>query len=49
MMFDHSKVGSEQLFRFASIEEVDTIISGVEMDDATAARLEAQGPVVIRA
>jgi DeoR family fructose operon transcriptional repressor len=49
MMFDHSKVGSEQLFRFAAIEEVDTIISGVEMDDATAARLEAQGPVVVRA
>ena len=49
MMFDHSKIGNEQLFRFAAIDEVDTIITGVEVDDATAARLEEQGPVVIRA
>ena len=49
MMFDHSKVGNEQLFRFAAVEEVDVIITGVEIDDAIAARLEEQGPVVIRA
>lgn len=49
MMFDHSKVGNEQLFRFATLDEVDVIITGVEVDDATAARMEAQGPVVIRA
>jgi DeoR/GlpR family transcriptional regulator of sugar metabolism len=48
MMFDHSKIGSEQLFRFAVVDEVDTIITGVEADDATVARLEEQGPVVIR-
>jgi DeoR family transcriptional regulator, fructose operon transcriptional repressor len=49
MMFDHSKIGDEQLFRFAAIDEIDVVISGVEMDEAIAARLEAQGPVVIRA
>ncbi|HKZ90919.1 MAG TPA: DeoR/GlpR family DNA-binding transcription regulator [Candidatus Limnocylindrales bacterium] len=49
MMFDHSKIGNEQLFRFATIEEVDTIITGVEVDDETVARLEEHGPVVIRA
>jgi DeoR family fructose operon transcriptional repressor len=49
MMFDHSKIGNEQLFRFAAVDEVDTIITGVEVDDAIAARLEEQGPVVIRA
>jgi DeoR family transcriptional regulator, fructose operon transcriptional repressor len=49
MMFDHSKIGNEQLFRFATVEEVDVIITGIEVDDATAARMEAQGPVVIRA
>jgi len=48
MMFDHSKVGNEQLFRFGSIEEVDTIITDTGVDDATAALLEQQGPVVIR-
>jgi DeoR family fructose operon transcriptional repressor len=49
IMFDHSKVGNEQLYRFADIDEVDTIITGVEVDDATVIRLEERGPVVIRA
>jgi DeoR family transcriptional regulator, fructose operon transcriptional repressor len=49
MMFDHSKVGNEQLFRFANIEEVDIIYTDSGMDDATAALLEEQGPVVVRA
>ncbi len=48
MMFDHSKVGNEQLFRFAGIEEVDIIYSDTGMDDATAALLQEQGPVVVR-
>ncbi|MFV2064120.1 MAG: DeoR/GlpR family DNA-binding transcription regulator [Chloroflexota bacterium] len=48
MMFDHSKVGNEQLFRFGSIEEVDTIITDTGVDDATVTLLEQQGPVVIR-
>jgi DeoR family fructose operon transcriptional repressor len=48
MMFDHSKVGSEQLFRFADIDEVDIIYSDSDMDDATASLLEERGPVVVR-
>jgi len=48
MMFDHSKIGSEQLFRFATIDEVDTIITDTGVDDVTAAILEEQGPVVVR-
>ncbi len=48
MMFDHSKVGNEQLFRFAGIEEVDIIYSDTGMDDATAALLQEQGPIVVR-
>jgi DeoR family transcriptional regulator, fructose operon transcriptional repressor len=48
MMFDHSKVGNDQLFRFADVHEVDTIITGVGVDDAVVAALEEQGPVVIR-
>ena len=48
MIVDHSKIGNEQLFRFATIDEVDTIITDTGVDDATAALLEEQGPVVIR-
>jgi DeoR family fructose operon transcriptional repressor len=48
MMFDHSKVGNEQLFRFADIDEVDIIYSDTGMDDATAALLEDRGPTVVR-
>jgi DeoR family transcriptional regulator, fructose operon transcriptional repressor len=49
MMFDHSKVGNEQLFRFADIDEVDIIYSDTGMDDATAALLGERGPAVVRA
>lgn len=48
MMFDHSKVDNEQLFRFADVDEVDIIYSDTGMDDATATRLEEQGPSVVR-
>jgi DeoR family fructose operon transcriptional repressor len=48
MMFDHSKVRNDQLFRFAAIDEVDLIITDTGVDDATVTLLESQGPVVIR-
>lgn len=48
MMFDHTKVGNDQLYRFASIGQVDTIITDTEVDDAVVTALEGQGPVVIR-
>jgi DeoR family fructose operon transcriptional repressor len=48
MMFDHSKVGNEQLFRFATVDEIDTIITDTGVDDETTALLEERGPVVIR-
>ncbi len=48
MMFDHSKVGNEQLFRFAGTDEVDIIYTDSGMDEATAAMIEEQGPVVVR-
>ena len=48
MMFDHTKVGNDQLLRFASISDVDTIITGVDVDDTTVARLGEQGPGIIR-
>jgi DeoR family fructose operon transcriptional repressor len=48
MMFDHSKVGNDQLFRFAHINEVDIIYTDDQVDDGTVARIEDQGPVVVR-
>jgi DeoR family transcriptional regulator, fructose operon transcriptional repressor len=48
MMFDHSKIGNDQLFRFAGIEEVDAIITGARIDDGIARALEEKGPAVIR-
>ena len=49
MMFDHSKVSNDQLFRFAEVDEVDIIYSDSGMDDMTAAQIEEQGPRVVRA
>jgi len=49
MMFDHSKLGNEQLYRFADIGEVDIIYTDTGMDEATADLLEDRGPAVVRA
>lgn len=48
MMFDHSKVGNDQLFRFADIDEVDIIYTDDGVDDSTVAHIEELGPVVVR-
>lgn len=49
MLFDHTKVGNDQVFRFADIGEVDTIITDDGLETATIRALEALGPQVIRA
>lgn len=48
MVFDHSKVGHDHLFRFATFDDVDVIVTGTELDAATAHLLEAEGPEVRR-
>ncbi len=48
MMFDHTKVGNEQLFRFADVDEVDVIYTDDGMDPAVAALIEERGPSVNR-
>ena len=48
MMFDHSKVGNDQLFRFADIDEVDIVYTDGGVDDRTVAHIEEQGPVDVR-
>jgi len=46
---DYTKVGRSQLCRFASLSEVDVLITDTGLDAALAAELSAAGPEVIRA
>jgi DeoR family fructose operon transcriptional repressor len=48
MMFDHTKIGNDQLLRFASIDDVDTIITGSKVDDQMVRLFEEQGTTVTR-
>lgn len=48
MMFDHSKIGNEQLFRFADLGEIDIVYTDVGVDPGVAAQIEDQGPRVVR-
>ncbi len=49
MLFDHAKVGNDQVFRFATVGEVDTIITDDAVSESTIRALEELGPQVIRA
>lgn len=49
MLFDHSKIGNDQLHRFAAVKEVDTIITGSEATDSAFDALRELCPLVIRA
>lgn len=49
LLTDHSKVGNDQLHRFAWINEVDTVITGSEASDSDLEELRALCPLVIRA
>jgi DeoR family transcriptional regulator, fructose operon transcriptional repressor len=46
---DSSKVGHDHFLRFATLDQIDTLITDTGLDDDTMARLEAAGPTVIRA
>lgn len=49
MMFDHTKAGSDQDYRFAGLEDVDVVITGREIDPELAARIEARAGRLILA
>lgn len=49
MLFDHGKVGGDELFCFAAVNEIDTIVTDDGVSPATIRALEALGPQVIRA
>lgn len=48
-LFDHSKVGNDRLHWFASIEDVDTIITDDAVSDQDATAFAELGPIVVRA
>lgn len=47
MLFDHAKVGSDQIFRFAAVDEVDTIVTDGGVAASTIRALGQLGPQVI--
>lgn len=47
MLFDHAKVGNDQLYRFAAVEEIDTIVTDDGVPTSTIRALEQLGPQVI--
>ena len=49
VLCDHSKIGTDHFAQFATLADVDTVITDTELDDETAAEIEAAGPTVVRA
>jgi DeoR family fructose operon transcriptional repressor len=47
MLFDHAKVGNDQIFRFAAVEEVDTIVTDDGVEPSVIQALGQLGPQVI--
>lgn len=49
LLADHTKVGADHFAHFASLAEVDLLLTDTGLDEATAAELQAHGPRVVRA
>jgi DeoR family fructose operon transcriptional repressor len=49
VLCDHSKIGTDHFAQFGTLADVDTVITDTELDDETAAEIEAAGPTVVRA
>jgi DeoR family fructose operon transcriptional repressor len=47
MLFDHHKIGNDQIFQFATVDEVDTIVTDDGLPAATIRALRDMGPQVI--
>jgi DeoR family fructose operon transcriptional repressor len=47
MLFDHGKVGADQVFRFATVNEIDTVITDDGVAPAVLTALRSLGPQVI--
>lgn len=48
-LIDHSKVGRDHFIRFAEWSDIDVLVTNVEADPATVARIEAMGTTVLLA
>jgi DeoR family fructose operon transcriptional repressor len=49
LLVDHTKLGDDQLVRYARLEQVDVLITDTGVDDDLVTELEAAGPKVVRA
>ena len=49
LLADHTKVGNDQLSRFATLDQIDVLITDAGLDDDTTAQFEAAGVEVVRA
>lgn len=49
VLADHTKVGQDHFARFASLEDIDVLITDSDLDDETTNQLGALGPRVVRA
>ncbi|MGW0449181.1 D-beta-D-heptose 1-phosphate adenosyltransferase, partial [Streptosporangium sandarakinum] len=49
LLADHTKFTNTYLARFATLSEIDLVISDTGLDAATAAEIAAAGPEVVRA
>jgi len=49
MLFDHGKVGNDQIFKFADVSEMDTIVTDAATSDGAIEAFRSLGPQVIRA
>ena len=49
LLADHTKVGNDQLSRFATLDQIDVLITDTGLDDDTTEEFEAAGVEVVRA
>jgi DeoR family fructose operon transcriptional repressor len=49
VLADNSKFGDNHFANFGKLEDVDVVITDVEVDDEVADEIEAIGPMVVRA
>jgi DeoR family fructose operon transcriptional repressor len=49
VLCDHSKIGTDHFAQFASLDDVDTVITDSALDAETVAEIEAAGPTVVQA
>lgn len=49
VLADHTKIGNAHFARFATLSQIDTLITDSDLDDEAATEIEACGPEVIRA